>query len=94
MRSTIGTVVRKEVLEADHTKIIIWVALIPPLVMLYSNYISKVKQGGDKQTTKPVQVARPVVSKEASTVSAIKWNWNYMFSSGFCLALRLRRVVP
>ncbi len=41
-----------------------------------SNFISKVKQGGDERTTKTVQVARLGVSEEANAVSLMKWNWN------------------
>ena len=43
-----------------------------------SSFISKVKQGGDERTTNTVQIARLGVSEEASTVSPMKWNWNYL----------------
>ncbi len=43
-----------------------------------SNFISKVKQGGDERTTKTVHLVRLGVSEEANAVSPMKWNWNEM----------------
>ncbi len=42
----------------------------------HSNSISKVKQGGDEQTTKTVHSVRLGVSEKANAVSPMKWNWN------------------
>lgn len=42
----------------------------------YSDSNSKVKQGGDEQTTKTVQEARQGVSEEANAVSLKKWDRN------------------
>lgn len=52
--------------------------VVSPLVRQvdYSNFNSKVKQGGDERTTQTVQVARPGVGEEANAVSPMKWNWN------------------
>ncbi len=41
-----------------------------------SNFISKVKQGGDERATKTVHLARLGASEEANAVSPMKWNWN------------------
>jgi hypothetical protein len=46
---------------------------------LYSNSISKVKQGDDERTTKAVQIARLGVSEEGNAVLPKKWDWNYLF---------------
>jgi PDZ domain len=43
----------------------------------YSNFNSKVKQGGDERTTQTVQIARQGVSEKANAVSPMKWNGNY-----------------
>jgi uncharacterized protein len=39
-----------------------------------SDFISKVEQGGDEQTTQTVQSARQGMSEEANTVPPMKWN--------------------
>jgi len=59
---------------------LIWLlGTVSALVLLRrsnSNFNSKVKQGGDEQMTKTVQVARLGVSEEANTVSPMNWSWN------------------
>jgi hypothetical protein len=49
----------------------------PAETSCYSNSISKVKQGGDEQTTQAVLIARLGVCEEANAVSPMKWDWNY-----------------
>ncbi len=44
--------------------------------LIDSNFISKVKQGGDERATKAVHIARLGASEEANAVSPMKWNWN------------------
>ena len=46
----------------------------------FSNFISKVKQGGDERTKQTVHITLPGESEEANAVSPMKWNWNYMVS--------------
>ncbi len=46
------------------------------LPLTNSNFISKVKQGGDEQATKTVHLAQLGASEEANAVSPMKLNWN------------------
>ncbi len=55
-----------------------------------SNFISKVKQGGDERATKAVHLARLGASEEANAVSPMKWNWNELLSS---LGVKVTRLV-
>ncbi len=52
-----------------------------------SNFISKVKQGGDERATKTVHTHGLGANEEANAVSPMKWNWNKLLLCAFALTL-------